>query len=130
MKYPIRIARNVERSRMETAMNSLRKAVFVIDSIPDVIFEGYTDDDTWNGWACPYFEKSEAERVLQASQANHYVWSYDSERDAFIVRSEDDPEDYEPEVFEAAQRNVEDSGQVRVYGIGAYSWIWELATQA
>lgn len=111
-------------------MNSLRKATFVIDSIPDVTFEGYTDGDTWNGWACPYFEKSEAERVLEASQANHYSWSYDSEQDAFIVRSEDDPEEYEPEVFGAVKRNVEDNGQVTVYGIGAYSWIWELAVEA
>lgn len=111
-------------------MTDLRKAAFVIDSIPDAIFAGYTDDDTWNGWACPYFEKSEAERVLQASKANHYVWSYDAEQDAFIVRSEDDPEDYEPEVFQAVNRNVEGSGETKVYGIGAYSWIWELATEA
>lgn len=107
-------------------MNNLRKAAFKIDSIPNTIFEGYTDDDTWNGWACPYFEKSEAERVLKASEANRYFGSYDAQQDAFSVRSQDDPEDYEPEVFQAVNRNVEGS-EVTVYGIGTYSWIWEVA---
>ena len=111
-------------------MINLRKAVFAIDSISGATFEGYTDGDSWNGWACPYFEKPEAEHVLKASEANNYIWSYDSEQDAFIVRSKDDPEEYEPEVFEAVQRNVEGGEEVKVYGIGAYSWIWELATEA
>ncbi len=114
---------------METVMDNLHKATFSIDSIPDTTFDGYTNGDTWNGWACPYFEKSEAERVLQASEANHYIWSYDSNQDAFIVRSNDDPEDYEPEIFEAVRRHVEGGGEVIVYGIGAYSWIWEVVEE-
>ncbi len=106
-------------------MSSLQKASFSIDSIPDLIFEGYANDTMWNGWACPYFEKSEAERLLQASEANGYVWLYDSEHDAFTVRSEDDPEDYDPEVFRAVRMAVEDKAEATLYGIGAYSWVWE-----
>jgi len=111
-------------------MNNLRNATFVIESIPEETFQGYTDNDTWNGWACPYFKKSEAERVLRASEANRYIWSYDTQQDAFVVRSEDDPEDYEPEEFKAVKRTLEGGGEVTVYGIGAYSWIWELVAEA
>lgn len=50
----------------------MNKTTFVIDSIPDAIFTGFTDGDDWNGWACPYFEKSEAECVLKASEANGF----------------------------------------------------------
>lgn len=46
---------------MET---TLRKAQFKIETFPDEVFEGYTLDDDWNGWMCPYFDLKEAKRIL------------------------------------------------------------------
>jgi poly-gamma-glutamate capsule biosynthesis protein CapA/YwtB (metallophosphatase superfamily) len=108
-------------------MIELRKAKFAIDSIPNISFEGYTNGETWNGWACPYFEKSEAEHVLQASEANHFKWVYNTGQNTFIVYSDDD--EAVEEIFEAVQGFLEDGNEIIVYGIGAYSWIWELAAE-
>lgn len=108
--------------------NNLHREKFVIDSIPGIHFEGYSAGDTWNGWACPYFEKAEAERVLKASEKNGYEWTYDPEADVYLVTCNDDPSEYEPERFSSTRRNAEDGKEIVVYGIGAYSWIWEKAS--
>jgi hypothetical protein len=104
-------------------MPEFEKARFNIDAIPDTVFEGYSDGDTWNGFACPYFEKDVAEHVLRASVRNGYSWTYDADRDAFIVRSIQDPPDYEPEEF-LGQSIMVNGQKITVYGIGAYFWIW------
>jgi hypothetical protein len=94
-----------------------------MDSL-DGQFLGYTDGDLWNGWACPYFVRDVAERVLKASEANGYTWTFSSERDSFVVRNAEDPEDYAPEEFQSVL--ISFSGQeTKVYSIGAYSWIWD-----
>lgn len=85
----------------------------------------FTDGDDWNGWACPYFEKSEAERILKASEANGFEWEYDVEQDAYIVSNSQEDEDYAPEVFEGSNYEIEGTN-LTLYGIGAYSWIWEV----
>jgi hypothetical protein len=110
-------------------MIELYKAKFAIDSISNSSFEGYTNGETWNGWICPYFEKSEAEHVLQASEANHHKWIYDADRDIFIVYTEHNTEEAAEEIFEAVQGFLEDGNEITVYGIGAHSWIWEFAAE-
>lgn len=107
----------------------LHKARFAIDSIPSEIFEGYTSGETWNGWACPFFEKSEAERILKASEGNRYRWTYSPDVDAFTVYSEDADEEVASEVFEGVTANLDDGREIKVYGIGARSWIWDLITE-
>ncbi len=98
-------------------------AQFCTDSTPGT-YSGYTDGSTWNGWACPFFTREVAEKVLADSEKVGYKVSYDEERKAFVVRHEDDnPSD--PEVFQAREIEV-DGNLVTVYGIGAYSWVWSL----
>jgi DNA (cytosine-5)-methyltransferase 1 len=100
------------------------RATFVIDSIPDHQFQGFSDDDTWNGWACPYFEKAEAERILRASEANGFQWRFLPTRNAFEVILTRQGSDQAPEFFAGVVIDIH--GQPRtVYPIGAYSWIWE-----
>jgi len=48
----------------------VRKAEFHFDSHPDTTFPGYTKGDTWNGWACPYFERKVAEEIVDMKIAN------------------------------------------------------------
>ncbi len=105
-------------------MAQFRKAQFGMDAI-EGIYEGYTNGDTWNGWACPSFEYSEAERVLNASRINGFLWSYDNAKDKFIVWNKTEhPDKNAPEVFEAKEIDVE-GHLIRVYPVGAYAWIWE-----
>lgn len=104
-------------------MNNVRTftaADFCIDMTEEV-FHGFSDGDTWNGFACPYFEYSEAVRVLQ-TLGNQ--WEYVKEDKAFIVRNLADPDDLEPEEFEVISIVV-DGRTIEVYAIGAYSWIWD-----
>lgn len=107
-------------------MSAWSKAYFTIDSIPDRTFEGYTDGDDWNGWACPYFEYHVAEDILRNSELNDFVWAYDPTADAFVVRIKSDSVDFESEEFKATRIKLGDQ-ELTVYGIGAYSWIWEQA---
>lgn len=82
-------------------------------------FSGYTDGDTWNGFACPYFPFDEAVRLLE-----HFGnrWKYDEPANAFTVWALGS-EDNEPEVF-AGIRILVGNRDLEVYAIGAYSWIW------
>lgn len=102
----------------------ITRAHFRMDALGNEVFEGFTDGSDWNGWACPFFVKAVAEKVLKASEKNGYLHSYDKEKDAFIVTNTEDPEDYEPEIFEATKITI-DNEEVVVYPIGAYYWIWE-----
>ena len=102
-------------------MMLFEKGCYSLDPI-QATFEGYTNGDTWNGFACPYFEKDVAESILKASEDNGYQWRYDPEQDVFLVQSKDDPPEYEPEEYQGQTISI-DSKEVRVYGIGTYSWI-------
>ena len=44
----------------------LREAKFVIEPLGETVFDGYTQDEDWNGWACPYFTFEQAERIVEA----------------------------------------------------------------
>ena len=109
-------------------MNTYRSARFVVDGIQEE-FASFTADDFWNGWACPVFTRQVAEQVLTASEANGYRWQYNSVSDAFEVRHEDDPEDYEPQIFNGMTVTLDHGHSIDVYAIGAYSWTWTEAEQ-
>ncbi len=97
---------------------------FRLDAIQGATYPGYTDGKTWNGWACPCFEYEVARQILRDSEKNGYQWSYDPTRDAFLIAHQDDPADFEPEIFEAI--GIRTGGSIlKVYPIGAYSWTWE-----
>jgi hypothetical protein len=95
---------------MET---SLRKTRFAIDTFPGKVFEGYTLDDDWNGWACPYFGLDEAKRILSIYNENGGSAKYDELNDEFIFIDDE-------EVFPAVE--IEDS---KLYAVGNSVWIWE-----
>jgi hypothetical protein len=97
---------------MET---SLRKTQFAIETFPDQIFEGYTLDDDWNGWACPYFEFEEAVRIRDIYNRKGENARYNESNDEFIFIEAE-------EVFLA----VEIEG-LKLYPIGNSVWIWEEA---
>ena len=103
----------------------LRETQFAIDTLGDKVFEGYTQGEEWNGWACPYFTFEQAQKVVEAFnkgerfEGDKIEARYDAEQDAFcfLFESSGESDDF------AA---VELEGQ-KFYPIGAGCWIWERA---
>lgn len=109
-----------------------RPGVFAIESIQGP-YLGYTDGDSWNGWATPYFEFDVAERIaedyvrlpermkLRDIEPGDYRAGYDEAEDAFLF--------YEPvnddEAYYYAQTIAVEGREVKAYAIGAYEWTWE-----
>ena len=101
----------------------MNKAVFTIDNIAEA-YIGYTDGTLWNGWSTPYFEKSEALALM-----NNYNKNGDAD-----FRITFDPIEYtftlyagEPEPSDWWQGHAyhTEEGVKWLYGIGAYSWVWD-----
>ena len=97
----------------------LREAKFVIDTLGDEVFDGYTYSESWNGWACPYFSFEQAGRIVGAFHARGWKASYDEKEDQFVFSFEHDGLD-EEDAFPA----VMTEGQ-KLYPVGARCWIWE-----
>ena len=82
-------------------------------------FTGWTDGKNWNGWAMPRFEFADAQRLIAALGQD--AGKYDPGADAFITMMEaSEPENWCAEII-----HLPDGGTVKVYPIGAGSWIWE-----
>ena len=83
------------------------------------ICEGFTADDHWNGWECPYFTRSEGLKLVEAWNAVSDEASergparHDNDRFEFTLGGEVDT--FGAESIEG----------VRLYPIGAYGWCWE-----
>jgi hypothetical protein len=82
----------------------LVKATFTIDDIET--FDGWHDPDVrWNGFACPLFERDEADRVAQAF--------------GLLYAESDDAYSDETDAYVGTQREG-----VHLYAIGAHGWTW------
>ena len=101
------------------------KCVFTIGDYENA-YVGYTDGSKWNGWATPYFTYLTALEVMY--DYNECVgeerMKYDPIRDQFYIL---DKESGELEVWKGKQY-VTEEGIVCLYGIGAYSWVWDEIT--
>lgn len=100
---------------------NMHKKLFTIDD--GNIFIGYTDGSRWNGWATPYFPFEEAQKV--AHDFNEYTehkMQYDHIYDKFYVWNEN-LDDFE--MWQGADVQT-DEGIKHLYGIGAYSWVWDM----
>ena len=97
----------------------MHKSEFVIDFLEGQTFEGYTQGEEWNGFACPYFTFQQAQTLVEAWRAAGHNARYDSEADCFafeIVSGEGSDYDSFPA--------IEVDG-LKVYPVGASCWIWE-----
>ena len=102
----------------------MHKAVFTIDCYPKA-YIGYTSGKRWNGWATPYFELEEAKRVAEGNnEMAEYPIEYDEVYDQFYIL---DKETAELETWKGEDIRTAE-GIKHLYGIGAYSWIWDEAT--
>ena len=98
-----------------------KKTIFTIDGfVPAYI--GYTNGATWNGWATPYFEVNEALQVMADYNKNtgNPMW-YDEETDTFHIAATE----YTDEELWNGHNIITNEGIKHVYGIGAFSWVWD-----
>lgn len=99
----------------------MRFANFKIESLGYENFQGFTKDEDWNGWDCPYFTFEQGQKVFNTYNMLRSVIEqkdfayYDSATDAFVFPANDADE---REVFAAI---IED-GQ-KYYPIGTFCWI-------
>ena len=102
----------------------MHKLVFTIDGFnyPHI---GFTEGKRWNGWATPYFEIDEALAIMEEfnKQADNPIM-YVEANDTFIHKIADD----EIELWKGKNYSTNE-GIKHLYGIGAYSWVWEDTTQ-
>lgn len=82
------------------------------------VIPGYTRDQTWNGWECPYFERDQAKKVIEALNKQ------DGYRAEFIGdKIYVEHENMDHDVF--APKTIEFDGDKKtVWAIGAFSWTW------
>lgn len=99
----------------------LRKSYFSIDSQFGEIFEGYTNGNTWNGHACPYFTFEQAKRFAESFNKQADLFSkYDEKTKGFKFWTdgyEDDPDIFLP------QTEVVEGKETNLYAFGG-SWTW------
>ncbi len=101
----------------------MRKTKFKIESLGYETFDGFTKDEDWNGWACPYFTFEQARKVLKQYNLFREITGqkdlafYDKGADAFVFPSNDEDES---ELYAA----IDEEGQ-KYYPVGASCWIWE-----
>jgi hypothetical protein len=99
----------------------MRQTKFMIDFLGSKEFEGYTLEETWNGFACPYFTFEEAQKVVDAWGESGSIASYDSNSDKFNFEMQDG----ETDSFPAIQFDG-----MKLYPIGNGCWIWSEADSA
>lgn len=101
------------------------KCVFTIGDYENA-YVGYTDGSKWNGWATPYFTYLTALEVMYDYNecAGEEIMKYDPIYDQFYIL---DKESKELKVWKGKQYATEE-GIVCLYGIGAYSWVWDEIT--
>lgn len=93
----------------------------------DTIPAYYCTNDSWNGWAMPYFTREQGMEYLAWQQRrpwNTKPGRYDEEQDAFVTFIDPDADSPDGEVWHAEQITV-NGETLTVYGIGNGSWIWE-----
>ena len=98
------------------------KKVFTIDGF-DYVYIGYTSGRRWNGWATPHFELAEALEVMHEYNecSDEILMEYDKVYDQFYKLDKDSGE---LETWKGEDLNTAE-GIKHLYGIGAYSWVWD-----
>ena len=120
--------------------NPLKSAVFMIDGLEEYDpFEGYDLGVAWNGWACPAFEKEEADRLAEINSellGDEVELYFDEANDRFVEvihEYDSDVTEERPDAnkmfYEGADHMTED-GVKHLYPIGAWEWTWFDTTPA
>lgn len=112
-------ARNIEEKNKSLEYIPAKFGIEASEGGP--LFEGYHNHETWNGFACPCFDKEVALQIVAHFQRDCDKWVYEESEDVFKLYTEDDDE---AEVYYG--HDIEVNGQKKhVYAIGSMCWIWD-----
>jgi hypothetical protein len=94
----------------------LINAEFRADFFGEETFSGFTNGETWNGWACPYFSYEQGQRIITVyrEKLKGKAW-YEEEEDMFFFEFSEETEEYPAELVNGR----------KLYPIGNGVWIWE-----
>ena|ERR1035437_2564603 len=81
-------------------------------------FDGWSNGELWNGWETPRFEFAACQEILKCLGDEEA--RFDEKADAFVTVSNG-----EEEVWPAEGITMTDGSRMKVYPLGAGSWIWE-----
>jgi hypothetical protein len=100
------------------------KTTFTLDG--EKFFEGYTFNDNWNGFACPYFEKEVADQI-----AVEYNGKFVEETQTYLFIDENETTESqvvydEDNKYSQGEIGTVD-GQKTVWALGSFVWTWETA---
>lgn len=86
-------------------------------------YKGYENGKRWNGWACPLFEKSVADKICSIASDNETISiEYDKQKDTYSIKSLDNS--FEDDFYEG--KDYEIDGQIKhLYPIGSGLWCWD-----
>jgi hypothetical protein len=102
----------------------MKKTAFYLDEF-EKSFDGFTDGQTWNGFACPLFTFEVAMMVMAENNRICGVYGcddstqlvYDDRIDAFCNSDLTD-------VYKAQSITFNDE-EIKVYPVGAFGWCWD-----
>ena len=97
----------------------MREAKFSHDFLGDSEFRGYTRDEDYNGFACPYFSYDQALPILQAWVEHGLAANYDENSDEFVFEVSGGEAGNEFQRFGAIYANG-----LKLYPIGVFDWTW------
>lgn len=100
----------------------MREAKFSHEFLGDSEFGGYTRDEDYNGFACPYFSYDQAMLILQAWIEHGRAANYDENADEFVFEVTGGEAGDEFQRFGAIYADG-----LKLYPIGVFEWIWEEA---
>jgi hypothetical protein len=97
-----------------------RKSLFRLGASD--LYEGYTADEHWNGFAVPWFEKAIAEQILDDLKAAGSTWTFNAADDRYEIHQGGAPEGWvEPYGAIILEHEGKD---IKAYSIGGYAWVW------
>jgi hypothetical protein len=98
------------------------RSFFTIDGGP--VVEGYTYRGHWNGWAVPFFNKEQADRVAIAYKGRYLPAqdAYQFSGDGYPLTK--DTKDEDTDIF-PGEDLVIDGNTLHVYPIGGGCWCWD-----
>ena len=124
----VSVARASEQRQNEWEAKQVRDGGYVrctFSLAGEGMFYGYhRPNETWNGFACPFFPLSEVERIATLVD----MMNSTDERCDVIVRGDvvvirEEP--FDGEVVEQQVATISVDGET-LYGVGAWAWCWEV----
>lgn len=118
-------------SRVEVFFNMARAAKFSIDLGKS--YPGYTFNEHWNGWECPYFTKEVADEICKdfsftysftdsEGKSQECRYYYKEESDTFY--GFDDNTEYGEQEIGCPKEIQTPEGKKKVYDFSIAGWIW------